>query len=78
MSRLTNECAVIETHYLMGRDQPVLQFYPADSRNLDPTNDWGPSWSCVELMLLDVGFRDVKVVATSEGSDDRVVILAYK
>ena len=78
LSRLTNECAVIETHYLKGQDQSVLQFYPADSLNSDTTNYWGPSLSCVELMLLDVGFRDVKLVATSEGSDDRVVILAYK
>ena len=78
LSKLTNECAVIETHYLKGQDQPVLQFYPADSLNSDPTNYWGPSLSCVELMLHDVGFRDVKIVATSEGSDDRAVILAYK
>lgn len=78
LSKLTNEYAVIETHYLKGQDQPVLQFYPADSLNADPTNYWGPSLSCVELMLLDVGFRDVKLVATSEGSDDRAVILAYK
>ena len=78
LSRLTNECAVIETHYLKGQDQPVMQFYPGDSLNSDTTNYWGPSLSCVELMLLDVGFRDVKVVATSEGSDDRAVMLAYK
>ena len=78
LSNLTNECAVIETHYLKGQDQPVMQFYPGDSLNSDTTNYWGPSLSCVELMLLDVGFRDVKVVATSEGSDDRAVILAYK
>ena len=75
LSKLTNECAVIETHYLKGQDQPVMRFYPGDSLNSDTTNYWGPSLSCAELMLLDVGFRDVRVVATSEGNDDRVVIL---
>ena len=78
LSRLTRERAVIETHYLKGEDRPVLQFYPGSSLNADPTNYWGPSWSCVELMLRDVGFRSIKLVSTSAGDDDRAVIVARK
>ncbi len=78
LSRLTRECAVIETHYLKGQDQPIAQFYPGSSLNGDPTNYWGPSLSCLELMLRDVGFRRVKLVSTSAGHDDRAVLVARK
>ena len=77
--KLTRECAVVETHYLKDESRPILQFYPGTSFNSDPTNFWGPSLSCVELMLLDVGFRNVKLVSTYEGVDDnRVIFLAEK
>ena len=78
LSRLTRECAVLETHYLAGTDRPVLQFYPGSSLNADPTNYWGPSLSCLELMLQDVGFRSVRLVSTSHGNDDRAVVVARK
>jgi len=49
------------------------------SCSLDPTNFWGPSLSCIELMLLDVGFRNVRLVSTYEGvDDDRVIFLAER
>ena len=78
VSRLTRDCAVIETHYLEGESRPVLQFYPSDSLNMDSTNYWGPSLSCVELMLRDVGFQSVELVSTWSGDDDRVVFIARK
>lgn len=78
LSRLTRECAVVETHYLKGENCPILQFYPGSSLNSDPTNCWGPSLSCVELMLRDVGFRSVRLVDTWQFDDDRALFVARK
>jgi len=79
LSRLTRECAVVETHYLKDESRPILRFYPGSSLNSDPTNYWGPSLSCVELMLLDVGFRSVRLVNTYDGVDDnRAIFVAEK
>ncbi len=79
LSKLTRECAVVETHYLKDESRPILRFYPGSSLNSDPTNYWGPSLSCVELMLLDVGFRSVRLVTPYEGvDDDRAIFLAEK
>ena len=78
LSRLTGECAIIETHYLKGEDRPILRFYAGGTLNSDPTNYWGPSLSCAEQMLLDVGFQSVRLVSTSEEGDDRAVIVAHK
>ena len=79
LSRLTNECAVIETHYLKGQDQPVLQVLPSRQPQLGPHKLLG---TILVLRRTDAsptsGFRDVKLVATSEGSGDRTVILAHK
>ena len=77
--KLSRECAVLETHYLKDESRPILRFYPGNSLNSDPTNIWGPSLSCVELMLLDVGFRSVRLVSTYDGvDDDRAIFLAEK
>lgn len=79
LSKLTRECAVVETHYLKDESRPILRFYPGSSLNSDPTNFWGPSLSCIELMLLDVGFRSARLVSTYDGvDDDRVIFLAEK
>ena len=78
VSRLTRECAVIETHYLSDEERPVLRFYPGASLNQDPTNFWGPSLSSLDLMLKDVGFRSVELISTWSGDDDRALLMARK
>ena len=78
VSRLAREWAVIETHYLKSETQPILRFYPGSTFNSDPTNFWGPSLSCLELMLQEVGFRSVKLVDTWSGDDDRAIFVAEK
>jgi tRNA (mo5U34)-methyltransferase len=78
VSRLTRECAVIETHYLSEEERPVLRFYPGTSLNQDPTNFWGPSLSSLDLMLKDVGFRSVDLISTWSGADDRALLMARK
>ena len=77
ISRLTSGLAIVETHYLK-TEEPILRFYPGDALNRDPTNFWGPSLSCVSLMLKDVGFRSVDVVSTWSGDDDRALFVARK
>ncbi len=78
VSRLTQDIAVVETHYLKGEDGPILRFYPGDALNADPTNFWGPSLSCVDLMLRDVGFRSVDLVSTWGDDDSRALFVAHK
>jgi len=76
--RLTKGCAIIETHYLKRKCKPILQFYAADVLNKDPTNYWGPSLSCIKLMLNDVGFRKVQLIKKYWDNDDRAIFIAYK
>jgi tRNA (mo5U34)-methyltransferase len=78
LARLTKEYAVVETHYVKSGSQPLLRFYPGSSLNQDPTNFWGPTLACVELMLKDVGFRKVSLLQTYKHSDDRAILLARK
>lgn len=78
LARLTKESALVETHYIKSGTQPLLRFYPGSSFNQDPTNYWGPTLSCVELMLKDVGFRKVSLVRTYRHSDNRAIFLARK
>ena len=78
LARLTTECAVVETHYIKSGSQPLLRFYPGDSLNEDPTNFWGPTLSCVELMLKDVGFRTVSLLGTYWDNDNRAIFRARK
>ena len=78
LARLTRESAVVEKHYIRSGNQPLLRFYPGSSLNQDPTNFWGPTLSCVELMLKDVGFRKVSLVRTYKHGDNRAIFLARK
>jgi tRNA (mo5U34)-methyltransferase len=78
LARLTRECAVVETHYIKSDRQPFLRFYAGSSLNDDPTNFWGPTLSCVELMLREVGFRRVSLVKTYRDNDDRAIFLARR
>ena len=78
LARLTRECAVVETHYIKSGRQPLLRFYPGNSLNEDPTNFWGPTLSCVELMLHDVGFRNVSLLRTYWDKDNRAIFRAHK
>ncbi len=78
LARLTTEYAVVETHYIKSGSAPLLRFYPGSSLNQDPTNFWGPTLSCVELMLKDVGFRRVSLLRTYRHDDNRAIFLARK
>lgn len=78
LARLTREYAVVETHYIRSGKQPVLRFYPGATLNEDPTNFWGPTLSCIELMLKDVGFRTVSLLQTYRHGDNRAIFLARK
>ncbi len=78
LARLTRECAVVETHYIKSGDRPLLRFYPGSSLNEDPTNFWGPTLSCIELMLREVGFRTVSLRRTYWDNDNRAIFLARK
>jgi tRNA (mo5U34)-methyltransferase len=78
LARLARECAMVETHYIKSGSQPLLRFYPGDTMNEDPANFWGPTLSCVELMLEDVSFQEVSLLQTYWDNDNRAIFLARK
>ncbi len=78
LARLTRECALVETHYSKSSRQPLLHFYPGSSLNDDPTNFWGPTLSCIDLMLREVGFREVSLVKRYRDNGARAIFLAQK
>jgi tRNA (mo5U34)-methyltransferase len=62
---VTSDLLVLETHVTrLGTRRPAMVFYPGDELGGDPTNWWGPNEPAVLAMLRDVGFRDVRVVAS--------------
>jgi tRNA (mo5U34)-methyltransferase len=58
---LVKETLIVETH-LDARwlRRPAMVFYPGREQDNDPTNWWGPNPACVEAMLRDVGFTEVR------------------
>jgi tRNA (mo5U34)-methyltransferase len=56
----------LETHIIGGR-QPVMRFYPGSELDKDPTNWWGPTVSCVCLMLESLGFEIVRTKTRGTG-----------
>jgi len=75
--RLTSKCAVIETHYVPGKE-PVMKFYQGITLNMDPTCYWGPTLSCIEQMLHEVGFKKIELVSKFGHRDLRVTYRAWK
>lgn len=61
LAPLASEAFVVETH-LDARwvRRPAMIFYPGREQDDDPTNWWGPNAACVEAMLRDVGFAEVR------------------
>jgi len=39
---------------------PIMQFYPKDTLNNDPTNFWAPNMACIEAMLFELDFKILK------------------
>lgn len=55
---------IVETHLdAIESQRPAMTFYPNRELNDDPTNWWGPNRACVEAMLRDVGFDEVRYAA---------------
>ena len=61
LAPIVGETLILETHLdarLLRR--PAMIFYPGGEASGDATNWWGPNRACVEAMLRDVGFANVK------------------
>jgi tRNA (mo5U34)-methyltransferase len=55
---------IVETHIdALDQDRPAMIFYPGSTLNQQNSNYWGPNPSCVQAMLLEVGFGSVEVVS---------------
>lgn len=49
-------------------DIPIMQFYPRNSLNNDPSNYWAPNLRCMELMLVESNFAVLeKILNGSRG-----------
>jgi tRNA (mo5U34)-methyltransferase len=61
VARVVSETLIVETAMdAADVPRPAMIFYPADELNGDGSNWWGPNRACVEAMLRDVGFPDVR------------------
>ena len=55
------DCLVLETHLIrFPWWKPYMRFYPGTELGKDPTNWWGPNRACIEAMLRDLGFSEIK------------------
>lgn len=65
---LVGNLLVLESHTDMtSSNVPSMRFYPGEEVNDDPTNWWGPNVACIEAMLKDVGFDNVKRLPSLTG-----------
>lgn len=63
VASVTRQLLVLETHLdAEWSNRPGMVFYPESELREDSTNWWGPNARCVEAMLRDVGFPNVKKV----------------
>lgn len=61
LAPLAKELFILETHLdARWEGRPAMIFYPGRELGDDPTNWWGPNAACVEAMLRDVGFSEVR------------------
>jgi len=58
---LAMDTLIVETRMTMRHiRKPVMQFHPGATLGNDPTNWWTPNRRCVEAMLRDLGFQQVR------------------
>jgi tRNA (mo5U34)-methyltransferase len=58
---LTTDTLIVETRMTMRHiRKPVMQFHPGMTLGNDPTNWWTPNRRCVEAMLHELGFQQVR------------------
>jgi tRNA (mo5U34)-methyltransferase len=61
LAPLARETFIVETHLdARWMRRPAMVFYPGRELHNDPTNWWGPNVACVEAMLRDAGFPEVR------------------
>ena len=61
MARLAADTLIVETRMTMRYiGKPVMQFHPGQTLENDPTNWWTPNRRCLEEMLRDIGFRQIR------------------
>jgi tRNA (mo5U34)-methyltransferase len=69
VASVCTDTLIVETHVDgLDDERPIMVFYPGNSLNNDPSNFWGPNRQCVEAMLREVGFDEVRLVASFDGT----------
>jgi tRNA (mo5U34)-methyltransferase len=68
---------IVESHVdLLNVPYPAMRFYPGAEVNDDATNWFGPNPACIDAMLKDIGFANVRMV--SGAGENRVCFHAAK
>ncbi len=78
---VTGKQLILETHVdMLNCERPAAAFYSGRELNNDPTNWFGPNALAVKGMLESAGFRDIKLVNTSQASGTcaRMVFHAWR
>lgn len=78
---VTGKQLILETHVdMLDCPRPAAAFYSGRELNNDPTNWFGPNPLAVKGMLESAGFRDIKLVNTSQASGTcaRMVFHAWR
>jgi tRNA (mo5U34)-methyltransferase len=76
VSRRAKNVLIVETHAAISKDS-IMEFYNADQINNDGSNWWGPSPSCLDQMMKDVGCKRTEILFYQRDSR-RLAIKGYK
>ncbi|HTW72437.1 MAG TPA: DUF1698 domain-containing protein [Acetobacteraceae bacterium] len=61
VANLAEQVLVVESRMTqLLNPKPVMQFHPGASLEGDPTNWWTPNRACMEAMLRNIGFREIR------------------
>jgi tRNA (mo5U34)-methyltransferase len=61
VAQLAGDTLILETRMTLRHSRkPMMQFHPGKTLGNDPTNWWTPNRPCVEAMLRDIGFRQIR------------------
>lgn len=61
IASLAKQTLIVESRMLRTfHNSPVMRFYPGTELDGDPTNWWAPNRACLDAMLRDLGFSNIR------------------
>jgi tRNA (mo5U34)-methyltransferase len=63
LSEVSKNWLILETHLDLDEIPfPAMRYYPGNELANDPTNWWGPNQQCVEALLKNAGYAEVRFI----------------